>query len=324
MPGMMTCLALGAALVAASPALAAAQGAGHEAAGDSRDSIHWCPAGTEPMVTETPVVREKWCRKDGLRHGRYAASYPSGARKEAGRYRHGEAEGQWTYWYENGQMRMQGRRRSGAISGRWTYWYDNGQKRMEGRWRFKDGKRTGKWTYWTRDGERRAEGEWRDGKKEGVWHEMTRDGEMKWVGYANGVRLRESVRITMDALHEAGGVPPRWKFLPPAGDPDAGRRLYVDFGCHSCHAVEGEAFPQESRDETEVGPELTGMGSHHPPGYFAESIVNPNAVLVEGPGYIGPDGASRMPVYPDMTLTQLADLVAYLGTLTVDGCQHGN
>ena len=57
------------------------------------------------------------------------------------------------------------------------------------------------------------------------------------------------------------------------------------------------------------------MGSHHPAEYFAESILNPDAVLVDGPGYIGSDGRSVMPNYPDMTLAQLADLVAYLKSL---------
>ena len=44
--------------------------------------------------------------------------------------------------------------------------------------------------------------------------------------------------------------------------------------------------------------------------------MNPSAVLVEGPGYIGGDGRSVMPPYPDMTLGQLVSLVAYLKTLT--------
>ena len=68
------------------------------------------------------------------------------------------------------------------------------------------------------------------------------------------------------------------------------------------------------------------MGSHHPAEYFAEAIINPNAVLVDGPGYLGPDGRSVMPAYPDMTLVQLANLVAYLSSLTTggDGGMHAH
>jgi len=58
------------------------------------------------------------------------------------------------------------------------------------------------------------------------------------------------------------------------------------------------------------------MGPLHPAEYFAEAILTPNAVLIEGPGFLGPDGKSRMPSYTEsMTLQQLIDLVAYLRTL---------
>src|SRR5712664_3280158 len=124
-----------------------------------------------------------------------------------------------------------------------------------------------------------------------------------------------SVRITMAALHQAGGVPRGWRFTVPPADVGAGRRTFSDAGCPSCHRVASEAFPPP----TGPGPELTGMGSHHPAEYFVESILTPDAVLVEGPGYIGPDGRSVMPSYPDLTLRQLADLVAYLKSLTAGG-----
>lgn len=119
-------------------------------------------------------------------------------------------------------------------------------------------------------------------------------------------------RITMEALHAAGGVPPGWKFSLPAGDPAAGRQVFVDFKCYACHAVKGESFPLEPGQTATAGPDLTGMAQHHPTAYLVEAIVNPSAVLVEGPGYIGGDGRSIMPPTPEMTLGQLANLVAYL------------
>jgi hypothetical protein len=131
------------------------------------------------------------------------------------------------------------------------------------------------------------------------------------------------VRMSMDTLHRLGGVPPGWKLTPPAGDVQAGRAAFADFGCPSCHKVEGEAFSAKA-GSTQVGPDLTGMGAHHPPGYFAEAILNPDAVLIEGPGYIGPDGHSVMPDYPEMTTRQLGDLVAYLSSLTTGGAHAGH
>jgi hypothetical protein len=58
------------------------------------------------------------------------------------------------------------------------------------------------------------------------------------------------------------------------------------------------------------------MGAHHPPGYFVEAVLNPNAIVVEGEGYAGPSGLSTMPAYPDMPLVDLIDVVAYLSSLT--------
>lgn len=126
--------------------------------------------------------------------------------------------------------------------------------------------------------------------------------------------------VSMEALHRSGGVPPGWSFGVPPGDPAAGRNEFLRLGCDSCHTVE----PDPAAGVGGLGPDLAGMGSHHPPEYFAEAILNPDAVLVDGPGYLGEDGRSIMPVYPDMTLAQLADLVAYLQTLTAPADHHAH
>src|SRR5262249_16019823 len=126
----------------------------------------------------------------------------------------------------------------------------------------------------------------------------------------------QPIRATMSELHAHGGVPSGWKFLLPPGDVAEGRKVFVAMECFACHEVKGESFPQSSKTPRANGPQVTGMGSHHPPEYFAESIVNPNRVIVQGPGYTGPDGLSKMPSYGDsMTLKQLVDVVAYLKSL---------
>src|SRR5205823_1003007 len=93
-------------------------------------------------------------------------------------------------------------------------------------------------------------------------------------------RSQAGVRISMDALHQQGGVPLGWQMMPAPGDPGAGRQTFVDFGCHSCHRVAGESFSAVDTGG-QLGPELTGMGSHHPPAYFAEAILNPDAVVID-------------------------------------------
>lgn len=130
-------------------------------------------------------------------------------------------------------------------------------------------------------------------------------------------------RTTMEEIHRRGGVPPGWTFLLPPGDPVEGKKVFIALECFTCHEIKGEHFPQEAKAPGKVGPELTGMGQHHPAEYFAEAIVNPNRVIIEGPGYTGPDGLSKMPNYNDtLTVKQLIDLVAYLKSLT-GGVDHG-
>lgn len=118
-------------------------------------------------------------------------------------------------------------------------------------------------------------------------------------------------RVTMAELHAAGGVPPGWRFSPPPGDAERGRALFARLGCPACHRVGGAGGP-----DVGPGPDLTGAGEHHPAGYLLESVINPNAVIVVGPGYTGADGRSIMPSYADrLTVAELLDLVAYLQTL---------
>jgi hypothetical protein len=122
--------------------------------------------------------------------------------------------------------------------------------------------------------------------------------------------------MTMEELHRQGGVPPGWRLRIPPGDPRAGRDVFVSLECFKCHAVKGEPFPGPPDEVGPRGPELTGMGAHHPPEYLAESILNPDAVIVTGPGYTGADGLSIMPDYgASMTVRELIDLVAYVASL---------
>jgi hypothetical protein len=117
----------------------------------------------------------------------------------------------------------------------------------------------------------------------------------------------------MMELHRQGGVPRGWKPRVPPGDAAAGRDTFVTLGCPACHRVAGEPFATDP--PSGPGPELTGMGSHHPPAYFAEALLDPDAVVLSGAGWVDDDGRSTMPAYPDMSVRQLGDLVAYLTSL---------
>ena len=128
-------------------------------------------------------------------------------------------------------------------------------------------------------------------------------------------------RVSEDELHRHGGVPRGWKFSVPPGDAARGREQFRELECYKCHEIKTEKFPAPS-DGKYTGPELTGMGRIHPREYIAESILFPNAVIVDEPGSTGPDGLSLMPSYVDsLSLVQWIDLVAYLKSLT-EGGEH--
>jgi hypothetical protein len=123
--------------------------------------------------------------------------------------------------------------------------------------------------------------------------------------------------------HLPGGVPAGWRFSWPDGDAKKGREVFAKLECYQCHEVPGGGFPEVQPDPTRRGPALAGMGSKHPPEYFAESILNPNAIVVTGPGFTGPDGLSIMPDFRDsLTLAETIDLVAYIRSLTGGGHGH--
>ena len=111
-----------------------------------------------------------------------------------------------------------------------------------------------------------------------------------------------------------------WKFTLPHGNPAEGRKLFVEAECYKCHEVKGEQFPGVAEGEKGVGPELSQMAGMHPPEFFAESMINPNAVIdpkAKELGYVGEDGKTKMPDYSDaFTVKQVADLAAYMASLT--------
>ena len=91
--------------------------------------------------------------------------------------------------------------------------------------------------------------------------------------------------------------------------------MFRKLECYSCHEVRGERFPAPS-EWGGSGPELSSMAPLHPPEYFAESIINPGAVIERDRGYAAPDGSSKMPSYGEsLTIQEAIDLVAFLRQL---------
>ena len=106
-------------------------------------------------------------------------------------------------------------------------------------------------------------------------------------------------------------VPKGWKFNLPDGDANAGKAVFLNMKCYSCHAIEvpGEKLPP-SRSKG-AGPGLSGYGVL-PKEYLAESIIKFHAV-VAAPGYTVKEGRAAMGEYNHfLTVQELIDLVTFL------------
>ena len=123
--------------------------------------------------------------------------------------------------------------------------------------------------------------------------------------------------LTLAAMSSAAStpaapkVPQGWKFSFPDGDANAGKTVFVNMKCYSCHAIEvpGEKLPP-SRSKG-AGPDLKGY-STLPNEYLAEAIIKPHTV-VAAPGYVVKEGRAAMGEYNHfLTVQELIDLVAFL------------
>lgn len=100
----------------------------------------------------------------------------------------------------------------------------------------------------------------------------------------------------------------------PKGDAAKGKTVFEKFECYYCHEIRGEGFPAP----TESAPELSQMGGLHPLEFFAESIMNPNAVVPRS--YREADGKSPMTDFTGkMTVKELIDISAYIASLRPKG-----
>ena len=127
---------------------------------------------------------------------------------------------------------------------------------------------------------------------------------------------KHTKKTTPDAEKRQGQThhPIGWRFTMPKGDAAKGRAVFEKFECHYCHEVRGENFPSP----TENAPELSQMGGLHPVEFFAESIMNPNAVVPKT--YREADGKSPMTNFAEkMTVQELIDVSAYVASLKTKG-----
>ncbi len=106
-----------------------------------------------------------------------------------------------------------------------------------------------------------------------------------------------------------------WSIAVEGGDPVAGAfiaRYHAGASCLRCHVIDGRGG--------DAGPSLDGLALRSDRASILQSIVDPQAVLVEGYG-----AASAMPnMRPVLSPREIRDLVAYLSTLDDSAAGKGH
>ncbi len=80
--------------------------------------------------------------------------------------------------------------------------------------------------------------------------------------------------------------------LPPllSGDPDAGKKVFIELACISCHEIKGLENPKagEVNEDFEIvtAPELSEIAAFNELRYLEESILKPHAQIVSGYGTV--------------------------------------
>jgi Cu/Ag efflux protein CusF len=126
---------------------------------------------------------------------------------------------------------------------------------------------------------------------------------------SNHTAKTTSASKTAETHHSQG-----WRFTMPPGNPAKGKAVFEKFECYYCHEIHGEQFPSP----TENAPELSQMGPMHPVEFFAESIINPDAVVPKT--YRDSEGKSPMTNFAEkMTVQELINVSAYVASLSPKG-----
>ena len=109
---------------------------------------------------------------------------------------------------------------------------------------------------------------------------------------------------------------PRPNYLT-MGNPVAGRAIFLELKCNTCHTVAGER--SDRKIPGPGGPELGTAEAFQTPDDIARSIATPGHAVSAKPGPWQEANGSRMADYAStMTVSQLMDLVAYILSLPHD------
>jgi sulfur-oxidizing protein SoxX len=103
-------------------------------------------------------------------------------------------------------------------------------------------------------------------------------------------------------------------------DPVRGRKVVLDRTVGACVLCHAGPFPEE-RVQSDIGPDLTGVGDRLSPGQLRLRLVDPQRLDPDSimPATYRPDGLARVAAAwrgrPVLSAQQIEDVVAYLSTL---------
>ena len=104
-------------------------------------------------------------------------------------------------------------------------------------------------------------------------------------------------------------------FQLPEGDATAGRQVFIDKKCASCHVIAGMGVLREGleiENTVPIGGMKTNVDTY---GQLVSSVINPSHKIARAyrSEAFSEDGVSKMRNYNDeMTVSELIDLVAFL------------
>jgi sulfur-oxidizing protein SoxX len=111
-----------------------------------------------------------------------------------------------------------------------------------------------------------------------------------------------------------------FRFPVPRGDINRGQQSFVEMGCNLCHTVDGVELPDNSRLRpvtVVLGGDLVFAKTY---GDLVTSIINPDHVISDRwleqlpPSTRREVDSSPMYVNPDLKVTELIDIVAFLNS----------
>lgn len=126
--------------------------------------------------------------------------------------------------------------------------------------------------------------------------------------------------VTLTACRTYPDYANEFRFPILRGDVIRGQQAFVEMGCHMCHTVDGVELP----DNTQLRPVTINLGGDlifaKTYGDLVTSIINPDHVISEQwlkqlpPATRREIDSSPMYVNPDMKVTELIDIVAFLNS----------